>query len=145
MDDRATSVQIGYTLSLAITAVLISGVLITAGGVVDSRQEQTVRSELTVVGERIAADLMTADRLATAGGSEVRVDVSLPARVAGASYRVTVDTSASPPRLVLTSDDPSVTVTVAFDSTTAVDAGTIAGGDLRIVLTPSDTLEVRST
>lgn len=146
MDDRATSIQIGYTLSLAITALLISGLLIATGGLVESRQEQTIRSELTVVGERVATNLMSADRLASTGGSnaEVRVTVSLPDRVAGSGYRVTVNSSTSPPQLVLTSTDPAVTVTVPFETTTTVDAGTVSGGDVRIVLTPSGTLEVRS-
>ncbi|MBX0298255.1 DUF7266 family protein [Haloarcula nitratireducens] len=146
MDDRAVSIQISHTLSLAITALLISGLLIATGGLVESRQEQAIQSELAVVGERIATNLMTADRLASAGGStaEVQVMVSLPDRVAGSGYRVTVNSSTAPPQLALTSTDPTVTVTVPFETTTTVDGRTVSGGDVRIVFTPSGTLEVRA-
>lgn len=144
MDSRAVSTHVGYTLSLALTAVLISGLLIAAGGVVESRQEQAIRSELVVVGERIAADLMAADRLVVAGGTEVRLTVSLPEEVAGTGYRITLNRSPPTPQIVLTSGDPAVTVTVPFETTTPVVAGTVRSGDVQVVLTPNGTLEVRS-
>ena len=36
-DDRAVSVAVGYVLTLAIGAVLLSGVVVGVGGVVDSQ------------------------------------------------------------------------------------------------------------
>lgn len=145
MDDRAVSVQFGYTLTLSISAVLVVGLLIATGGLVESQQEQAVRDQLTVVGERVASHLMAADRLVSAGGTELRLSVSLPAEVAGTGYRITVDDSTSPSQLVLRSDSPTVEVSVPFETAAAVDAGATNGGDLEIVLVAgSSTLEIRS-
>jgi hypothetical protein len=140
--DRAVSTALGYVLTLGIATILISGLLIAAGAAVEDQRDATTRGSLQVAGERLASNLMSADRLAeTSGSREVSVAAALPARIAGTGYQVTVDPAAS--TLVLESDDPVVTVRVSFTTTTPVDAVAVRGGDLRIVLS-GGSLEVRS-
>jgi len=45
-DERGVSVTVGYVLTLAIGAVLLSGVVIGVGGVVDSQTDRAVRGDL---------------------------------------------------------------------------------------------------
>lgn len=143
-DDRGVSVTVNYALNLVVATLLVGGVLTATGGMVDDRRESAVRTELSVVGERIAADLMAADRLAASGDDpEVAVSTTLPSRLAATRYEVSVETSPTP-RLVLRSDDPAVTVTVGFHHETPVAETTVRGGDLRVVLTEDGRLEVRS-
>lgn len=140
--DRGVSTAVNYVLTLGITTILVSGLLIAAGGAVDDRRESTARTTLEVVGQRLAANLMSADRLAgTPDTRTVSLGVDLPARVAGSGYTVRVNGSSS--TLVLTAETIDATRRVSFVTSTPVASTTIRGGQLRIVLTPTDELEVR--
>lgn len=141
--DRGVSITLNYALGLTVGTLLLSGLLFTTGGIIDDRRDATIRAELRVIGQRLAADLATADRLAAAGGSEVSLSSSLPERVGGSTYSIEVDPGASQSRLVLQSAEPLVTVEVPFRNTTHVETGSADGGDLRIVLTADDDLGVR--
>lgn len=141
--DRSVSTALGYVLTLGITTILISGLLIAAGGAVEDRREATTRTSLEVAGERLASALMSADRLAgTSGSRTVSVAADLPERIAGTGYEVSVTPGSS--TLVLAADGPEVTVRVRYTATTPVDAVTVRGGDVRIVQS-GGSLEVRPT
>jgi len=141
--DRGVSTAVNYVLTLGITTILVSGLLIAAGGAVDDRRESTTRTALDVAGQRLAANLMSADRLAgTAGTRTVSLTVDLPARIAGSGYTVRVNGSSS--TLVLEADTVAATRRVSFVASTPVASTTVRGGELRIVLTPTDELEVRA-
>jgi hypothetical protein len=142
-DDRAVSVSIGYVLTIAIVTVLISGLIAAGSGVLETQTESTIENELDIVGQQVASDLASADRLArTSGTSEVVLRTDLPQRSAGSSYRLTVDDTEDEIRLETSS--PDVTVTVPFR--TRLDAtGTGTGGPIRIVYdSATNELEVES-
>ena len=147
-DDRGVSVTVNYALNLVIATLLIGGVLTATGGMVEDRRESAIRTELSVVGERVAADLMATDRLAevaTSGAASdptVSVSVTLPERVAATRYEVRIEPSSD--EIVLVSDDPEVKVTVGFHHDTPVEETTVVGGDLRIRLANDGDLEVTS-
>jgi hypothetical protein len=138
-DTRAVSVNVGYALNLVIATIILGGVLIAAGGAVEDQSRTVIRQELTVVGHRLAAELMQADRLARVGElgrepPEVVVRTTLPRRVAGTTYTISV----SDGELRLRSADPEVTVTVEFVSETSVTPATVDGGSVRIVYDPGE-------
>lgn len=124
----ATSV-LTYTLLLVVVVLLVSGLLVGVGGFVERQQERAVRSQLDTVGNRLASDLSTADRLAgTAGGDRVRLQSSLPDTVGSARYRVDVrNATGDRSRLVLRSENPDVRATVTVRTTLPVE-GSVAGG-----------------
>ena len=136
--DRAVSVTVGYVLTLAISTLLLSGLFVAGGSFVESERERAANGELTVVGERIAADLGTVDRLAadTASGGDLTVDrpLTLPDRVSGTGYRIRIAASDTRGTIVLESDGTDATVEVPFR--TSEDVGvrnaTVDGGNLRI-------------
>lgn len=144
MNERGVSVTINYVLTLAITTLLMSGLLIGTGAMLDTRQEVAVRAELDVLGQRLAAGLMTADRLVQAGGDNVSVRVELPGRVAGTNYDIEVNATAGGAHLLLESHDPVTSANVTFTNRTAVESLTITGGDVRVVLTDDGNLEVET-
>ncbi|MGM0592797.1 MAG: DUF7266 family protein [Halobacteriota archaeon] len=142
MDQRGVSTTLGFVLSLAITTVLISGILVSAGGFVEDERERVLRSELTVVGNQLAAHIEGGDRLVSTPGSEhAVVRASVPDRVAGNQYLIAVNESGSD-QLVLSTDNPEVTVTVTVVTEMPVAASTLDGGELRISY-DGTTLEVR--
>lgn len=145
MRNRAVSTMLGYVLALGIAAVLVSGLFTGMTGFVDDQRETAVRSELDVVGNRIASDLGVAGRLAS--GVEtgyVGLTTNVPDRVAGVRYRVDIERLRPHRyRLVLYTDDPAVRVTVRVRTAVPVAEGTVRGGDLTVVYDDSqDRLEV---
>ncbi|RDZ65093.1 hypothetical protein C5B90_01630 [Haloferax sp. Atlit-12N] len=143
--DRGVSTALGYVLTLSITVVLISGLLVAAGGFVSDERERVTETELDVIGNRLASSLESADRVGAAPGeSRVEATIRLPPRVAGTTYSIKV-VSGSPNELVLTSTDPEVTVRVPVSTETSLAASRVGGGDVTITYDPaSETLEVAS-
>jgi len=143
--DRAAATTLSYVLTLGITALLISGLLIAAGGTVEQQREETTREALEVVGQQLTARLMAADRLVAANATDVVVRGSFPRRVAGSTYSVAVRSGSppTPPTVVLNATTTDVSVTVTTATTTSVADASLSGGDVVIVYTGSR-LEVRS-
>lgn len=145
MTDRAVSVTVNYVMAITIATLLLSGLAVSAGGLIESQSERAIESELEVLGQQLAADVESADRLATVAGganAEVRIETRLPTRVAGTGYDITVTES----ELVLRSTDPAISVTVPVTVTNELAEGrTVRGGDVVIEWsTGTDRLEVES-
>ncbi|WP_396613008.1 hypothetical protein ACH9L7_07020 [Haloferax sp. S1W] len=137
MTTRAASTTLGYVLTLTITTILISGLMVAAGGFVADERERVTRTELEVVGQRLAANIEAGDRVAAATDDQTTVSVSsrleLPSQVAGTTYRITIDPDASGrSHLVLESADPKVTVRVPFVNQTQIASGSVDGGDVLV-------------
>lgn len=130
--DRGVSTVVGYVLNLGIATVLVVGLLLAGGGLVEDQRERTVRAELDVVGNRMAADLEAADRLLLAGNSSITVRSSQPDRVVGLDYDVAVQASDGNVSLRLSTRDPAVERTVKLTNRSEIQPGTVSGGDLTI-------------
>lgn len=147
MSDRGVSISVNYVLTLAITTLLMTGLLFSTGNLVEDRRDSATRSELRVVGERMASSLMAADRLAQSGPTTVVVETDAPDRVAGMQY--TVSLNATNQQVVLEPANAEVVVRIPFENETAVTDSTAPGGSVRVVLTdpggPNEALEVQSS
>lgn len=132
-DTRGQSIPQSYTLGLAITLVLMTGLLTAGGDFVRDHQEQAARTELEVIGQQLAGDIETADRLATTTTSDAVVTVrrSLPDEVAGSQY--TIELVGQQLELSATAVDVTVEIDLATENSLA-DA-TVTGGEIRITLT----------
>lgn len=144
MTDRGISVTVSYALSLAVATVLVSALMMTAGGLIENRQQEVYRNELQVVGNGIAADIMAVDRLATAGADDAELVVSTPRRVGGTSYEIEIRTDGGEATLHLETRQPVVVVTLPLQNTTDVETGTFTGGSLRVQYTDGGMIEVES-
>jgi len=140
---RGVSTALGYVLNLGVATLLVTILLLSAGTLVEDQRDRAADTELEVVGERVAADLAAADRLArTNNPTTVRVEADVPVRVAGSYYTVSVNESGND-QVVLHADQPDVEVVVPFDARTEVRASTVNGGELAVVYEPgNDTLVV---
>lgn len=137
MADRGVSTAANYVLSLAVVALLISGLFVATNGFVADQQATAAREELTVVGNRVAADVSALDRLARlSDGGTAAATLDLPQQVAGQPYHLTVeDRGGGDYALVLATTDLDVSVTVRFRSLTPVAEGTVDGGDVVVTYT----------
>lgn len=141
-DERGTTTTLSYVLTLAITAALVSGILIAAGASVEDRRETVARDELEVIGQQLGSRLLSADRLVETGADEVEVTASFPRSVAGSRYRIEV-IDGSPATLRLEATGPGVTAEVSVPVRTDLVETSLQGGDVSIVLTDAGSLEVR--
>lgn len=136
-DDRAVSVTVGYVLTLAIGAMLLSGVVIGISGVIDAQTDRVVRGDLAVVGQTTVANLESTDRLARAAAVDrpadadaqtVAVAVDLPTRVGGRPYRIAVDNRS----VTLRTDDPEAVAEITHTVALPVEESNVRGGPIRI-------------
>lgn len=130
--DRGVSTVVGYVLNIGIATILITGLLLSGASLVSDQRDRTVRTELDVLGNRLAADLETADRLLRLGDGEVTVRTALPDRVAGTEYHIEIQTTAGTVEIRLETADSSITRTVPVRNTSRIKAGTVDGGDVVI-------------
>lgn len=128
-DDRGVSTALGYILNLTVATLIVTGLLVASGGVVEDQREQTVRSELRVVGQQFAADLVAADELAVTAepGDTVRIERELPQDVAGRTYGIEVGHGGGGPYLLLTATGSDVTVKVPLELETPIAATSVNG------------------
>ncbi|WP_415381139.1 hypothetical protein [Halosimplex sp. TS25] len=144
---RGQSTTLEYTLALAVASLVITGLFVAAGDFVTQQRTEVVRTELGVVGQQLAGDVVAADRLVEAGASTdtVAVNASLPPTIAGSHYSVAVTHTGSEQWLNLSTSDPSVSVSVRIKTKTTVATGAVSGGsDVSVVYDPSGpNLEVR--
>lgn len=129
-DIRGVTFTVSYVLTLGITVLLVAGVLITAGQVVQDQRELAIEDEATVVGDEVAASVMAADRLVREGNNgAVTIGVDLPRTLADRTYTITLTSDA----VVVETTSPQVRLEVPLRSVTTIQSETVAGGDLRVV------------
>jgi len=141
MGDRGVSTVVGYTLTLAIVAVLASTLVAGFAPFVTGQQADAAASTLRVYGNDIAGDLASADRLATTAGDNgtVVLRTDLPDSVGGSAYRVEVDQPGGPGapyRIRLRAAEFDASATVSVRTTTPVElpggAVSLGGGPLGV-------------
>jgi len=129
-DRRAVTVTLNYILVLAITAVLVSGLLVAAGAFVENQRERVIEGELSVIGNHIAGDVEQVDRMVRASSArpdQAEINQSFQRTVSGTGYSVRLEPN--PDRIVLESVSPTVTVSVNVTVQTDIGESSAPGGD----------------
>ncbi|MFB6256036.1 MAG: hypothetical protein ABEH58_04785 [Haloplanus sp.] len=145
-DRRGSSTALGYVLSLGISALLVTGLLIAGGGLLEGQRDRSVGVELRVVGQTVADDLASASRLADCDSCELTMRIDAPPRIAGEAYLISLVEVAAPDtyRLSLTTERSEVTVDVRLRTRLPVAETTVTGGTLVVEYDPAaGELEVR--
>lgn len=90
-ESRAVSVAITHALTIAITAVLITTLLIGSGQLLADQEDRVAREQFSEIGSDIVSHLNSLDRLGTTGETvDVTVRPSYPQQVVGRPYTVTI-------------------------------------------------------
>lgn len=153
-DRRGVSEVVGYVLSVAIVAMLMVGVVSSAGAYFQQRHAVSVSNELEIQGQQLARTIGVVDRLVRQSDSSGAIGrtVELPDRVGEERYRVRLVNrsraarSGSPcDRPCLTLSTEAVTQRVYLRTVTPLRAGTVQGQQVYVVR-PSETaaIELRS-
>ena len=150
LDDRALSVAITHVLTIAIATILIAMLVTSAGGMLETETDRSAETSLETVGERLAGEIGSVDRLAPDGEGSVTVVADHPRTVANSGYTVEIlDSSTcrdeaslldgSNPCLELTATDAGVTTHVPVSNETALDTdAAVSGGEIEVRYDPDD-------
>jgi hypothetical protein len=143
--DRGVSTTLGYSITLAITAILIGGLLIAGGGLVDDQRDRIAQEELSVSVEQLASGLNDGDRLAqSTDGGVIGVRIWLPDRVAGGAYTLEVTNESSPAdqparaSIAASAQGANAVATVTIRTGVPVANRTIIGGPLVVPYRDAD-------
>jgi hypothetical protein len=130
---RGTTTALSYVLALGIAMLLIGGLFMTTGSFLQDRREQTVRAELRVIGQQVAADYMTADRLSRITDENASVDVThdLPGTVTGTQYTISARNTPTQ-KLLLSAHTPNVTVSISVSTQTPLESESVLGGSIGV-------------
>ncbi|MFC7214600.1 hypothetical protein ACFQO4_10995 [Saliphagus sp. GCM10025334] len=140
-NDRGVSIAITHVLTIGITTVLIAGLLISAGSLLESQTDRSAQQSLETIGERLSGEISAVDRMTTENGS-ANLTAEHPSMVASNRYTITLldnETCADQPLLTdatncMRLSAQSADVDIYVPVTAPVDDGSsVSGGTIRIV------------
>lgn len=130
-DRRGASFNVGYTITVGITAILIIGLISGVGTVMQDQQDRAVGHQVNVIGDQVASGVMATERLGSSG-TETNASVTrdLPTEVVGTPYQVRLveDGPSGDPAVVVEAQGESYVseTTVSVDS--EVEESVVTGG-----------------
>lgn len=107
-DARGASITLNYVLAIGIVTLLITGLVTAAAGNLDGQRQQATRAQLDAIGNTLASELASADRLSRRGAA-VTFTSDQPKTVVGGGYDVTLSTGSD-------CTDPGVDTCLRLDS-----------------------------
>lgn len=150
--DRGVSTAVSYVLMLGITALLTTALITSFAPFVTNQQQTATQSTIAVIGNDIAGDIESVDRLVIATEAEtettgtVKFRTRLPDRLAGSRYEIEihrVDAEADSPydyEIVLRTVDFEMSTVTELRTQTEVTERTgsdaLDGGTLQIEYDP---------
>ena len=136
--NRAVTVTLNYILVLAITAVLVSGLLVAGGTFIENQRERVIEDEMSVIGSHIAGDIEQVDRMVRASNStpdRAEINQSFQRTLTGTTYNIQLESN--PDRVVLESNSPGVTVSRNVTVQTSIEESSAFGGDTSVQYNPT--------
>jgi len=129
--DRGIETVLSHVLSVAITTLLIVGLVASATGYLDAQKQRAAEQELRSIGNKLASELATADRLARSGDS-VELTSRQPETVAGSVYTASLVDCSSPVCLRISADNYDFSMLVPIENETTLSMTSRGGGRFRI-------------
>lgn len=140
-ENRGLSTVAGYTLTLAVTGILITGIIAGTAGFVESESELTAANQLEIAGNTLESEIGIVRGIATDpanSNTQISTTVDLPDRTTTGQYLINVTDN----QIQLETVDSDVTVTEplpdANDKVNITSNGRIAGGDVEICYSGDD-------
>lgn len=136
-----------HALSIGITAILITGLIISGTNLLESQRDRVVEQGLEDVGSAVVSDLVQMDWFASdRSNSAAEITGTHPSRVGGTGYRIVV--VPTPERTTIwlnaTSDSSDISVPHRYQNQTNVCESTVDGGSVTVEYnTSNDCIELR--
>jgi hypothetical protein len=146
MDDRAVTPAVTHALTIGISAILITGLMVGAGGLLDNQRTYVVENGLENVGGAVTGELVRIDQFDTDGvDADVTFTTDHPERVGGRTYNVVLEPGSPQSTLSLDATGESeLTVRYRFANETSVCESAVDGGEITVAFDVSEPcLELR--
>jgi hypothetical protein len=131
-DNRALSVAVTHALTVAISTILVSGLIVGAGALLESQEQSVGENQLEEIGSDAVTYINTFDRLNETGENvTVSAAPDYPERIVG-SYRYTIQLNQNSLEVRSAALDRSVEYPIETD--TNVTSSSVSGSDLKINL-----------
>lgn len=89
MDNRALSVAVTHALTIAITAILLSGLLVTSGQFLDQQENRVGQDQFNKIGSDVVTHINSLDELNSSGENvTVEIEPNYPRTVADNPYTI---------------------------------------------------------
>lgn len=137
-DTRGVSSPVGYTLTIVVALLLVTGLVTATSSMVKDQQSRTVRAQMGVVGHQVAGSLEAADRLANSTEGEpsvLKLDRTLPEELLGSGY--TVDVQGGSETVVVKSRLADRPVVVSYHTARDVQPIAFKGSEFTVEYRPS--------
>lgn len=135
-DRRAVSVAITHALTIAITTVLVSGLLIASGGLLDSQEQRVGEDQLEEIAGDVTSHIHAFDRMSQHGNDvTASVEPNYPAQIVGSyAYRIELYEDDGSGIVEVRSSRLGQSVTVEIDTDVAILDSSETGSSPRISL-----------
>lgn len=132
-DRRGVSTTVSYILAIGITVVLVSSLLVGVNAMMGGQSDRALDSELRVVGEGIAVEVTSVDRLADGADAtdQLAMRIDAPTLIAGSPYRVELERTGSDARIRVQSSERAHIV--PLDNHSVIEPSSVQGGTIWIV------------
>ncbi|WP_394743249.1 DUF7266 family protein [Natronococcus roseus] len=137
--DRGVTMAVTHVLALGISAALLAVLLAGAGAVLEAETERAAERSLETVGQELAGEIETADRLADGEGAEAVARVDAARAVAGTGYAVEArgdcpEAASDENCLRLSAHTVDAIAYVPISATADLESNTVSGGPIEIVV-----------
>ena len=133
-DTRGVSIALTHALTLGITALLIAGLVLGAGQLLDEQAEDTTRSGLYDVSESLTNELVAVDRITGPGtNGRTTVHVGLPQRLGNDQYTVALVEQGDTGVVFANSSSPTMSAKVGVEYEADICEQRLLGGPVRVV------------
>lgn len=138
--DRAASIAITHTLTIAITAMLITGLLLSTGGFLERQQNRVARQQMHDITGDVTSLIHGADQLNETGKTvSVTLDPSYPETITGNTYTLALVPDPGDPTsgtLYLNMSRSGLSVEQKISTRTTLNRSFLSGEDPTISLCP---------
>jgi len=94
-EDRAVSITVTHVMTIGITTILIAGLLLGAGNMLEDQRQSTGNRELQSIGDRHATEIVTATTNGIESNANVTIHSRQPGSSVGGSYQVQLTNSSA--------------------------------------------------
>lgn len=137
VDDRAVSTAVSHAITIAITSIMLTGLMVGASQMVTDQRDYVVERGLEDVSSAVVSDLMRMDQFNTTRTTASFSSVH-PERIGGHEYTIDVDTNSKHTTVFVDSSAPVShdSVQARFNNDTDVCESSVDGGRVKVAFDP---------
>lgn len=131
-NERAVSFNVGYTITVAITTILVIGLISGVGGLLHAEQNKAITHQVTVTSDQVASGIMTTDRLATTGSTtqtNLTVAQDTPSKTVSPQYFIELRNESTGPSVYVETSGGEHSHSVPITTQTRINETRITGGE----------------